>query len=165
MIVWVKRLWAKLVGRDRSTDRIFMQSRQFEDRPELYTKPDEPDTVRGNLAYAFRSGLTLEEMLQSLNAHGPWRWIERDSYWEGDYLSATVKSNSAMLKIFEEEDSFVLNLFYKARGPQAVQGWDQLHDAMLREILPSLDAMNVEKTESYDTRLGWGGPASEWSSS
>lgn len=66
-----------------------------------------------------------------------------------------------MLKIFEEEDCFVLNLFYKARGPQAVQDWDQLHDAMLREILPSLDAMNTEKTESYDTPLSWAGPASE----
>lgn len=100
-------------------------------------------------------------MLQTLNAHGPWRWIERDSAWYGDYLSTSVKFNSAILKIFEEENCFVLNLFYKARGPQAVQGWDQLHDAMLREILPSLDAMNVEKTESYDTWLTWGGPAPE----
>ncbi len=155
MFAWLKTFGTELAHRRQRLNQRRKQDARPAARPDLFTKPGEVDIIRGYLAYAFRSDLTLEDMLQVLNAPGSWQWREGDSAWYGDYLTASVKPNSVKFYIYEDDDQFVLNLFFKARGPQAIEEWERMHETMLEDILPSLGATEIEKTEPYDARAGW----------
>lgn len=112
------------------------------------------------IAYAFQSDLTLAAMLKALTGGGSWQWRGRESAWYGEYISASADSGLALIRVFEEEDRFVIDLHYKKDGPQARQGWDRLRETVVRDVLPTLAAREIEETEPNDLPLSWLGPSS-----
>ncbi len=104
-------------------------------------------------AYAFRVGRTLETLRQDLNAVGPWEWIERDSFWYGDYISALPRPHDGIIKIYESGGRFVIQLKYRAlRGVDAntVADYRALHQTILTRFLPSIGARDIEPDEGFD---------------
>lgn len=86
--------------------------------------------------------------------------MERESFWEGDYISTLAKRDYAMLKIYDlEEPSFIVNsedadfiidIEFESSGPGAESEFKALHAKIIDEVLPSLGAREVRRTESVD---------------
>jgi hypothetical protein len=104
-------------------------------------------------AYAFSVDRPLEALRQHLNALGPWEWIERDSFWYGDYISTRPLPHDGIIKIYEQGDRFVIQLKYRAlRGvnANAVADCRALHRTILTQFLPAIGAREVEPDEGFD---------------
>lgn len=100
-------------------------------------------------AYAFTCDKSLHQLLQQLNTHTDWKWIERDSD-DFDYISSLVKKDYAMLKIYAEDSGrFVLDIRYDAKDADPEAEWDAFLSMLLDEFLPSIEARDVEQDEGY----------------
>ncbi|MBI4700709.1 MAG: hypothetical protein HY744_06025 [Deltaproteobacteria bacterium] len=100
-------------------------------------------------AWAFKSDLSLAQMLAALGAQGRWQWSERDSDYWGDYLSAWAYDDCARVRIFEEDDFFVVDLLFESSAADAAEKWQAFQDEIMTGVLPALGARDVAETESY----------------
>lgn len=101
------------------------------------------------IAYAFKSPLTPEKMLDTLNAVTPWKWVFGDSEWYGEYLATRPYQGYSKFRIFTEKDTYVFDIFYSFDDHGAEDLWDSQHSLIQNEILPSLGARDVRPTENY----------------
>ena len=100
-------------------------------------------------AYSFSTPLELNKIFTRLNERGPWRWMERDSEYYGDYLSCLTCPEGAKIKIFEEGEQYVLNIRYKRDAPEAPAEWEELQRDIFERILPAVEARDLKPTEGY----------------
>lgn len=105
-----------------------------------------------HVAYAFKSPLSLREIKQRLVATTPWPWLDRDNDRYGDYLSALALPEWGMLKVFEEDGTYVLDFKYRSdkADEDAQAEWRPVHDMLVDRVLPSLGAREVAPTEPFD---------------
>ena len=107
-------------------------------------------SFKKNLAYAFKSDTSLEEMRRHLNAQELWSWIERDSYWY-DYISALAEKDYVMLKIYDfDEQGFDIDIEFKSNGLGAAKELADLQVKITGQVLPSIGAREVELTDTVD---------------
>ncbi len=117
----------------------------------LTGKVNTAHSFKKNLAYAFKSDMSLEEMRQHLNAQELWSWIERDSYWYGDYISALAERDYVMLKIYDFDDQgFAIDIEFKSNGLGAAKELADLQVKITGQVLPSIGAREVELTDTID---------------
>lgn len=95
------------------------------------------------VAYAYRSQMSLEAQLATLRAATEWEWIERDSEFWGDYISA--HAGELMLKIFVEGDGFLFE--FKCLTPEAEARWEEHVRLALRRLAPLVGAEEVRRAE------------------
>jgi len=93
-------------------------------------------------------------MSATLNAAGPWRWEERDTVWYKDELSATV-SDHAIVRIYDEGAVWNLSFFFKSRGDRVREEWERIHQIILEQVFPALEATGVRKDKPNDPPAGW----------
>jgi hypothetical protein len=97
------------------------------------------------VAYAYHSELALREQLAALRAGTDWAWQERDSEFWGDYLSARAAPEGLMVKIFVEDDGYLLE--FKCLTPEAEARWEEHTRVALRQLAPLVRAQAVHQTE------------------
>ena len=109
-------------------------------------------------AYSFECDLNLSTLLESLNAEGTRKWILRDSYWYGDYISSIQyreyegdeEEEEEKLKIYEEDESYTITVFFSSNQPGAEEKWKSLHNYVVKKLFPLIGARNIMATEFYD---------------
>lgn len=108
--------------------------------------------MRHDTAFAYTTGLTLEQQLERLNADARYAWTLRDSHWYGDYLTAQAHDDYAFFKIFDDAKNgrFVLNLKFVAERPTFDAELAELIAAAKERVLPIVEARGVTETEPYD---------------
>jgi hypothetical protein len=120
--------------------------------------------MRG-LGLAFNSTLSFFEMIDRLNAVGPWSWHERDSAWYGNLASArSVEPDLRILFDLMESGGnevggsaeagegrqFCLSLRFESSRPDEETRYAALEEAMRNEMLPALGASDVVPTDTID---------------
>ena len=111
-------------------------------------------------AYDFESDISLEEMLQRLQASTSWRWRMRENDRWGDYLSAAphpremgdyAPARESMVKVIERaKGQYAFNIRYESRLPDAEEDFERLHREISERVLPELHAGNIQRTEDYE---------------
>jgi hypothetical protein len=117
--------------------------------------------TRGDFALAFDSAMSFADMLDRLNALGPWSWRERDSAWYGNLASA--RAASLRLDLLESGPNEIGGWVAAGNGRQfsiSVRGrpglalsaheWAAIERRVADEILPALGAVSVEPTDPID---------------
>jgi hypothetical protein len=113
------------------------------------------DDFQEVIAYAFKSDLSLEQMNELLNDQSAWQWIDRESDYFGEYLSANPHDvddgadGNSRLRIFKEEDHYVIDVMYDSEKPKAQEAWEALVAQVKDKVLPQLAARDVEETEDF----------------
>lgn len=124
--------------------------------PSGRTAPADRRVLRLDRAFAYRCGLTMREQWSRLNAVGPLEWIERDSHWYGDYISARVRPKDALFKIYEEigegDDRYPFALTVKlSSDPLTARAEMEEVLKLARDVvLASLDATDVREVPPFD---------------
>ena len=95
------------------------------------------------IAYAYRSAKSLPEQLVALRAGTDWQWHERDSEFWGDYLSAQAPVEEVMVKLFAENDGYLIEL--KTLTPEADALWEERTRSVLRQFAPLVGAEEVRR--------------------
>ncbi len=102
-------------------------------------------------AFAFRSTLALEAMLERLPDAQRWDWTIGDSGFYGSYVWA--KRGSTRVRIFsqEEEGRFAIQIDLVDRADEG-EGWYAMMRAVAtKSFLPAVDATDIQTaTPSYD---------------
>jgi len=99
-------------------------------------------------AYAFDSPLTLQAMLASLNAAGPWSWTMRDSDTFTDYLVTRPDGGPTKLRIVRrifpgKGPAFLLDAFYLKDSSQNRLSRGEVEQVIQGQVLPAVGAQNV----------------------
>lgn len=97
------------------------------------------------VAFAFNCDISLHEMLQTLREKTEFTWLNRDSHFWGDYISAQVKPGM-IAKIYVEEPGFLLEIKFEDDALRGV--WKAASRRVIDEILPHLDARDVRRAPS-----------------
>lgn len=114
---------------------------------------------RQSLAYAFRSTLTIEQMLLRLNEVGPWKWMARDNDRWGHYVSATpigTPQRQATVKILIVPDDltrFAVGLLFESRDQEPdvdAQLLMSLLGILHESVLPAVGADDLGVTEPHE---------------
>jgi len=95
------------------------------------------------VAYAFRSDKDLAQQLDALRAGTDWDWIERDSAFWGDYISARANEEGLMVKIFSEAEGYLFE--FKCLTPEAEALWEERTRGVLRLLAPLLGAQELQR--------------------
>jgi hypothetical protein len=102
-------------------------------------------------AFAFRSTLTLQEILERMPDAQRWDWTLGDSQWYGAYVWA--KRGTTRVRIFSQEDEgrFVIQIDLVDRADEG-EGWFAMMRALAtKTFLPAADATDIASTTpSYD---------------
>jgi len=103
-------------------------------------------------AYAFKSSLSLKEILARLREVLPWRWLERDNDNYGEYLSSRVLHDPGygFVKVFEESDGFAINVNLRSKADNAAEIFASIKKVVFETILPALSATDIRPTDDYD---------------
>ncbi len=114
---------------------------------------------RVHQAFAFRSGLTIAQMIELLNGLGGRRWNERDSDQHGPYISSGIGDDESregvnVMKIFDTssllkpESNGSFEITVRIDAPTAVpDAWDRLKRQVEDIILPAIRAHDVVPTD------------------
>lgn len=133
---------------------IFRRVWEFFTKGGFYTTPDDPESCRRIVAYRFACGMSSAQMIAALNTAGPWRWEDRDTVWYKDELSATV-SDHAIVRIYNEGAAYNLSFFFKSHGAGVKKEWQEIHQIILEQVFPALDATDVQSDSPNDPPAGW----------
>lgn len=105
-------------------------------------------------AHSFDSPMTLSEIRDRLNEIGPWRWIDRDSDSYGEYISAKVldEPHDGMLKIFQEDTHYAINVKLKseAEADVAKRAFDAVLATLHERLLPAIGAGELTPVDDYE---------------
>jgi len=111
-----------------------------------------PSTSR-DWAYDFQCDLSLEALLDALEAAGPWTWTMRESYIEGSYLN--TRPDDTMIKINEHPQGFVerpgeagFSTLVRTKSENA--DFRQELDRTLVELLKAVGVKDLVAIEPYD---------------
>ena len=114
----------------------------------------------GSGTYTFDSDLSLEQMLATLNAGGPWSWAMRDSSWYGDYLRTWPSQGRGWVGILEqrqspvflggpEEPRFLLWVSdWPAKGESSLP-LAELDRIIRQQILPAIGARGAQAAVGF----------------
>jgi hypothetical protein len=93
-------------------------------------------------AFAFRSSLSLEDILARLQSQATERWRAVDSDRREDlYVTNTpTEDGQAKYRIFPERERYVIDIDYVLDDPVA---FSHARDHVQREILPLLEAYDI----------------------
>jgi hypothetical protein len=94
-----------------------------------------------------KSDLSLDELLAHLNTVGPWNGQSRDSTWYGSYLASRDAPFGAVLRVYSEDDHFVLEMH---RTPATSSEFDNLIATMRDSFLRSIGARDIAPHEGID---------------
>jgi hypothetical protein len=109
---------------------------------------------------SFDSSLSFEEMLERLNAIGPWTWTERDSAWFGNIAKA--RAGSLMLDLVESGPNQVpggsvdagngqgFSISVRWRDGTTAEERAAIEEKLRRDVLPHLGAVDVRPTDPID---------------
>ncbi|HTM20494.1 MAG TPA: hypothetical protein VL172_08305 [Kofleriaceae bacterium] len=99
----------------------------------------------GFLAYAFHSQLSLEQMLERLKAGSGQPWGRADKDRLGPYIVAgSFRTDYQIrLRIYVEDDQYVLDLMLATDEPQAEAEWAELIRYGRDVVLPLVEARDV----------------------
>jgi hypothetical protein len=108
--------------------------------------------IRDLYAYAFKSALSLAEILEKLNASGPWQWLERDNDKWGEYISTRpiAAPHDGVAKILSEGDHYAINIELRSEAPGPQGAFDAVRALVRETILPAIGAHEVVETDDYD---------------
>lgn len=95
------------------------------------------------VAFAFECDKSLPQMLDALRAGTTWQWYERDSDLWDEYLSAQASPNQLSVKVFTEENRYLLE--FKCLTPEAEARWEELTQTALGKLVPLLGAREVRR--------------------
>jgi hypothetical protein len=103
-------------------------------------------------AYAFKSDLSIPDMLKRLNEVGPWQWIDRDSDRYGEYIAARAVEapHHGTAKILFDDDRYVINVALRSEEPDPQPAFDGVRKLVLDKVLPALGASDITETDDYD---------------
>lgn len=109
-------------------------------------------------AYEFRCEWSLGEMVEILNASGPWAWSLRDSHWYGDYINCRP-FDGVRLRIHKPATSISLWPLEWLRGteyscqlevsPESAVPFTAI-DSMFLALLRKLPVHNLAEIGTYD---------------
>jgi hypothetical protein len=111
---------------------------------------------------SFNSTLTFGEIVERLNAAGPWVWRERDSAWYGNLASA--RTESLRLDFFESGPNelrggrveagngqrYALSVRARHEHPPTPAEWEKLFERLRSQLLPRCGAIDVKPTDPID---------------
>jgi hypothetical protein len=97
------------------------------------------------VAHAFNCDLELSEILEELRARTSFRWIERDSFYWGDYISAGI-SPGVIAKIFIEEPGYLFEV--KFSDNSLSWDWEGPVREVMDQVLPHIGARDVRPAPS-----------------
>lgn len=97
------------------------------------------------VAYAFNCDLELPQILRELRARTEFEWIERDSHYWGDYISAGV-SEGVIAKVFIEDPGYLFEIKFDDDTLQ--WDWDDAADEVINQVLPLIGARDVRPAPS-----------------
>ena len=100
-------------------------------------------------AFAFRSKLSLDEMLATLEASGHGQWHERFKDAWGEYLFGRLNPAPfhAVAKLIVEGDEFVLNVKHDPDHAGGEAEYRAVREAVEDYVLPALEAKRIRPTE------------------
>jgi hypothetical protein len=111
---------------------------------------------------SFDSALTFDEIVERLNAGGPWVWRERDSAWYGNLASA--RAESLRLDLVESGPNelpggrvdsgngqrYALSVRARHEHPPTAAEWETLSERLRTDLLPRCGAIDVRPTDPID---------------
>jgi len=111
---------------------------------------------------SFDSPLSFDEIVERLNAAGPWAWRERDSAWYGNLASA--RTESLLLDLIESGPNevpggsvdagngqrFALSVRARREHPPTAAEWEALEAWLRTELLPQCGATDIKPTDPID---------------
>lgn len=97
------------------------------------------------VAHAFNSDLELAGILDELRARTTHEWIERDSFFWGDYISAGV-SPGVIAKIFVEDPGYLIEV--KFIDDRLRSDWERAARDVMDQVLPLIGARDVRPASS-----------------
>jgi hypothetical protein len=111
--------------------------------------------LRRVAAFSFRSPFTLADIFEALNGSGPWHWRNRDNDSWGDYISSGVlpKPHYGIVKIIEEDTSYVLNMHVAVESSDATElatQFSAVQNIVLTRILPRIEADRIKPTDARE---------------
>ena len=108
-------------------------------------------------AYEFESALSQEELMDRLNAGGPWTWSRRESEWYGEYLISRTP-DGVRVRIHDRHEPF-FGSSEREPGPRYKCQLDTSSgdaktkasvDATFREVLRSAGLTELTAIDTYD---------------
>jgi hypothetical protein len=108
--------------------------------------------IRDIYAYAFKSDLSLPEVLARLNELGPWQWVERDSDRWGEYIAANAVDapHKGVAKILIDAGRYVINVALRSDAADPESAFADVRRVVLEKLLPAVGATDVAVTDGYD---------------
>lgn len=108
--------------------------------------------MKKHKAHSFDCDLDLRALHEKLLDLGPWPWIERDSHYWGDYLSAKASPNATRkVRIYErEEGGYQIDIFFDEDDPKADKAWKRFYTDVAERLLPGIGATEVKDCETMN---------------
>ncbi len=102
------------------------------------------------MAYAFRSPLSLAQMLERLNERSGRSWSMVNSDSAGEYIGSALwgdddEDYKNRLRVLADGDGYVLAIYLRSFRPTAEQEWSELLSYARDELLSLLEAVDVRQ--------------------
>lgn len=105
---------------------------------------------REQLAWHFKSDLSLAQVKERLDAGWPRPWRVRDSDTKPDSISGPLTSESSA-RIFEwGREAFVVNFYFESEEGDVQAQLNEAKEKLLNGVLPLLQARDVHPCERVD---------------
>jgi hypothetical protein len=97
------------------------------------------------VAHAFNCDLQLSQILKELRAQTEFEWIERDSFFWGDYISAGVFPG-VIAKVFIEDPGYLFEIKFDDDALRA--DWERAARQVRDQVLSLIGACDVKLAPS-----------------
>ena|ERR1044072_4601283 len=108
--------------------------------------------MRRDAAFSFQSDHDLRSLRERLNARGIHTWIERDNDNYGEYLSTRAHADYGFYKIYKDDQTagYCFTIKFTCDRPTIDEEFAELERIALDEILPGVEARDIQKRETWD---------------
>jgi hypothetical protein len=135
--------WAKEVSPDSPSADIYPSVEDWAERGMQIDHQEFTGAEPRVFAFAFRSPLTIAEMLDRLPDKQRWDWSLKDSHWWGDYVWA--KHGTTRVRIFAEDTPGTFTIQADLVDRLDREGWFALTRAVAtKSFLPAIEATDVQ---------------------
>lgn len=102
-----------------------------------------------SIALVFTHPDGLAALGERLRASQGWRWSSRENDRFGDYLWTSLPDHGGVVRLFAEDERYILDLEWKSGDAAAQAAWRTLLQDLRERVLPALGAGGLHQEPGY----------------